>query len=406
MLGAAAAVAFMTSAGANGFRVPPASVAGLGLAHAIVADAGEWGATPYNLSAAAFHAGWIASFGVVGLDTDLRVDNAAGTSTSDVSNPAFIPMGFGEGPLYGDFRWAIAFNAPFGQQTNWPAGAFPGFAGPIAGLAPTRSKIRMLAASPSVTWKPAAGSLALAAGIDYYDVLEARLDSTGSSLHGDGTAVGFQASMLYAPGPWSVGLAYHSSVNVPIDGNLDAFAPNGIVIGGSAHTHLRLPDRAQLGVRWAYRPDMAVEVDAEYTGWGRFRVISIEHDNPAVPVNPLLNTNDWKDTWTWRLGWTYALRPETTLRLGYSYDPSPQPDAHFSPRNPNAASNSFSIGIGHTIGKLRLDAAYMYTKFDDRNFAGATPFNPATLETNGTALVNGNYRSRAQLFGLSATYQL
>src|SRR5439155_3165647 len=112
-------------ANSNGFRVPPDSATGLAESHAVIANPAEVGATPYNPAAMAFHGGIQLSTGLIAINSKNTVTNAAGTSTSDVSNPSIIPTGFMEGGIVNDWRWGVAFNAPFGQQTNWPPGSFP-----------------------------------------------------------------------------------------------------------------------------------------------------------------------------------------------------------------------------------------------------------------------------------------
>ena len=382
---------------ASGFRVPPMSAAGLGLANALVADAQDPGTVPYNPAAIAFTGGWQLGGALVLIDNKISVDNAAGSSTSDTTNPSAVPNLYLQGPIADRFRFGVLVGAPFGQETNWPAGAFPAFEGPIAGLAPTRSKIRLASVTPVVVWQPAA-STGIAFGADYYDVTKARLDSVGTSLSGDGDAWGFGVAILHDAGAWSFGLSYHSPANVDISGDLTSpFATSG------ARTQLRLPARAQAGARWRFRPDMGVELDLDYTGWSRFRSVSIEHEDPFLP-SPIVNASNWKDTVAVRVGWSYDWREDTRLRLGYAYEPSASPAEHFSPRNPDARTHSFSAGIGQRFGRsFRVDAGYMYVRYDTRELASAVPFGAYGLDPNGTALFNGTYRERAHLFALSST---
>src|SRR4051794_8345907 len=84
-------------AGASGFRVPPLSAAGLGLANALVADAHEPGAIPYNPAAIAFYNQWQVGSTLVLIDNKISVDNAAGRSTSDTTNPAAVPSVYLQG---------------------------------------------------------------------------------------------------------------------------------------------------------------------------------------------------------------------------------------------------------------------------------------------------------------------
>ena len=396
-LGAIAGLVALPGAEASGFRVPPMSAAGLGLANALVAESREPGAVPYNPAAIAFYDRWQASGGVVLIDNKISVDNAAGSSTSDTTNPTAVPHGFIQGPIADRFRFGVVIDAPYGQETNWPVGTFPFFQGPIAGLAPTRSKINLVSVNPSVVWQ-ATPTTGIALGADYYNLLKARLDSTGTKLSGDGDAWGFSAALMHVAGPWTFGVSYHSSAEVDVSGNLESpFATSG------ARTKLRLPARAQAGVQWRFRPDMGLEVDLDYTGWSRFRDVTIEHADPVLP-SPIVNTSNWKDTVAVRVGWTNHVRPDTTLRLGYAYERSASPSEHFSPRNPDARTNSFSAGIGQTFGRFKLDAGYMYVRYETRSVDSSVPFGTVYgFDPNGTLLFNGTYHERAHLFALSGT---
>jgi long-chain fatty acid transport protein len=383
-------------ANANGFRVPPDSATGLAESHAVVANPTEIGATPYNPAAMAFHDGIQLSGGLLAINSRNTVSNAAGSSTSDVSNPSIIPIGFMEGGLTNDWRWGVAFNAPFGQQTKWPAGSFPAFVGPLAPLAPTLSKVKLFNVNPMIAGK-LGSSTGFGIGLDYYKVMEAKFDSEATTLKGKGSAVGWNIGLLHSAPPWSFGIAYRSSTNIEIKG--DFAIP---LASAPARSNLQLPAIVQAGGRYEVRPDMFVEFDLDFTRWSQFDVLTIDHSNPYV-ASPIVNTNRWRNTVTYRLGWTYRWRPDTTLRLGYGYDPSAVPDAHFSPRTPDPPSNSFSVGIGQTLGGWQVDAGYMYVRYTRRPFNASVPFGTYGLDPNGTEIFNGTYNSKAQLFALNVT---
>ena len=362
----------------------------------MVADWAEAGATPYNPAILALHSGTQASFGFVGINSRNSVTNAAGTSDSDTSNPSILPNGFFESGITGNWRWGLAFDTPFGQQTNWPAGSFPAFAGQIAGLAPTLSKIKLFRVTPMVGANFGT-TTGIGVGVDYYRVVEAKFDSQALGLSGDGDAFGWSVGLLQSASPWSFGIAYRSAANVPIDGSLTT--PFG---SASANSKLNLPAILQGGVRLDVSREIAVEFDLDWTQWSRFDVLTINHSNPSAP-SPIVSTNNWRNTVTTHVGLRYQLGDDTTLRLGYSYDPSAVPDAHFTARTPDPLANSFSGGIGQRIGDWQVDVGYLYVRYSQRTFTTNVPFGTYGLDPNGTAVYNGTYNSKAQLFALSLT---
>jgi long-subunit fatty acid transport protein len=67
------------------------------------------------------------------------------------------------------------------------------------------------------------------------------------------------------------------------------------------------------------------------------------------------------------------------------------------------------VGLRHKLaGGWELEGAYMYVRFDDRNYVSTTPFTPSPLsassqDPNGTVAYNGKYENSAHLFGLGVT---
>ncbi|MCU7797586.1 MAG: outer membrane protein transport protein, partial [Candidatus Thiodiazotropha sp. (ex Myrtea spinifera)] len=120
-------------------------------------------------------------------------------------------------------------------------------------------------------------------------------------------------------------------------------------------------------------------------------------------VNIVTSDNNWDDANAYRLGATYDISQATQLRIGYTFDETPQDDAFFSPRIPDSDRQLFSFGLGHTLGNgWTIDAGYMYVKFDERTINSTTAA-VAGQETNGTTAVNGTYDSSVHLFGLGVT---
>ncbi|MFQ5755288.1 MAG: OmpP1/FadL family transporter [Acidiferrobacterales bacterium] len=387
---------FTGTANASGFRVPESSIAGLGTANALVANSEELGALVYNPAAMAFHKGNNFVAGVVVIEPDTEVSNAAGASESDPDSPFFVPnlyfmTHFGEPWTFG-----LNISAPFGLETNWPVGAFPNFAGPLAGLQPTRSRIEMFNINPNFAYA-FNDNISVAFGIDYYKVGKANLDSAAATINGSGADWGWNAAVLYSKGRWSAGASYRSSVEVKIDGVADLRSLGSFAFG--AELEVEFPDMLQIGARYKATDKLGIEFDIEHTKWSTFDTLVIKATSVAPPGTVLsTNVNNWDDVEAYRLGFTYQLSNKTQLRFGYTFDETPQPDATFTARIPDADRQFVSFGIKQRIKTWDLEGAIMFVDWDDRTINNTTPF--VGGDPNGTNAFNGTYKSDAILVGI------
>jgi len=404
---------------ASGFAVPEISTAGIGTANALVANPVDRGAVPYNPAAIAFHdQSWL-SVGSLLIGPTFSVDTASGNQDSAGADWLAAPMV--QAAVKINERWSagFGFNAPFGLETRWKTDTFPPLTGSIAlppppfgpggsvpaSPQPTSSSLEIIDFTPSVTYA-VTDELAVAVGADIYWVKSARLNSSLTQLEGDGTGLGFNLSALYAKGPFSAGINFHSGSTIKVEGTYSALNPTLVLIGAlptsqTAELDLDLPWRLQLGARYELTPALAVEFDWTRTGWSSFDEIKVKGDlNGAILSR---DVNDWSDANAYRLGLTYQLQAQTQLRFGYSYDETPQGDSHFSARVPDNDRHLFGIGVGHSLGDgWELEAGYMYVMFQDRNYRSTTPY-LGGAEINGTDAINGDYEANAHLIGLEVS---
>lgn len=415
-MGLVASLSMAPQALASGFAVPEISAAGLGTANALVANPEERGAIPYNPAAMAFHQdSWLA-LGSLLIGPSFSVNTTSGEHDSDGADWLAAPMV--HAALRLNERWSAGFsvNAPFGLETRWETGTFPALTGRIplpappegpggslpASPQPTRSNLEILDITPTLTYA-FSETLALSAGADIYWVKSAELNSSITALEGDGTGWGFNLSALYAQGPLSAGLNFHSSATVQVDGTYSALEPALVMLGAlppsqTAELDLNLPWRLQLGVRYQLTPALAVEVDWTRNGWNTFDEIEVTGDLDGATI--LRDTNDWKDANAYRLGLTYQLQAQTQLRFGYSYDETPQGDAHFSARVPDSDRHLFSAGVRHDLSDgWQLEAGYMYVLFEERDYRGTKAYLGGS-DINGTDAIDGDFDAHAHLLGL------
>ncbi len=407
---AAASVFTAQQLQASGFGIPELSVLGIGTANALVANPDEPGAIAYNPAAIAFHPQSVWSAAVLFINPNFSVRTATGKHDSEGAEWHALPLI--NAAVRVDDKWAlgISVNAPFGLETRWPAGTFPALAG---GAEPRQSRAEILNFSPTVTYA-VTDEFSVAAGADIYWARSAAFSSTLTALEGDGSGWGFNLSAMYTKDALSLGLSFHSAATVNMEGYYTALNPRaaelfrltsgtrGIPPSQSAELDLDLPWRLQLGARYEITEALAAELDWTRTGWSKFQDLTIDLKPGGTLVS---DTNDWDDANAYRLGLTYQVRPSTQLRVGYSYDETPQGDDHFTARIPDSDRHLFSIGVAQSLGQgWALEAGYMYVTNEERNYQGRQPYVPGG-PTNGTTAYDGKYQAHAHLIGLGISKQ-
>lgn len=387
---------------ASGFALPEMSMLGLGLSNAVVANAEEHGAVAYNPAAAGFHEATTVSAGALLIAPDLSVTPTSGIATdSEGDDLAVAPSLIATTALNDNWRLGLWVGAPFGLETDWPAGTFVDPAASAAlqqlqlGSAPTTSSLELLSIAPSLAYR-VSPHLSIAVGADYYHVRDVQLDTAASSLRGDGETVGWNLSALYRADAWSFGVSYRSAATVGVTGD---FSSPSLPVPGplASRADLEIPSRLQAGVRYAYNDRLAVEADITRTGWSAFEGVQVQSQLNGTTV---VQTEDqWKDANAYRLGLTWQWNPALQLRFGYSYDETGQPDEHFSARTPDADRQLFSAGFAYGLTEdWTLEGGYMYVLFDDRRMASTV--DQSGTDPNGTSTLNGDYSANVHLFGL------
>ena len=392
---ACATLAFSQQSRASGFAVQEHSIAGLGMANALVANPEELGAFAYNAAAMGFHEESSISAGAIAIVPNLEVNTETGSHDSKGDDVLGIPLFQGALKIGTDWTLGLGVAAPFGLETKWEHGTFPGFGPSAPFLAPTHTELELFAISPTLTYR-LNHYLSIAGGADYYKARNVRLNSELVEIEGDGDATGWNLGLMFRGGDWSLGLSYHSDVTIKVKGDFK-LASNPKI---PAKADLDLPWRLQTGVRWKATDKLAVELGFARTGWSKFNQIIVKTRSGGTPLST--STNDWRDANGYRLGASFQLTPSTQLRFGYSYDNTPQKDEHFSARIPDNDRHLFGIGAEQALGDgWGIEAGYMYVHFENNNFSSNTPFTGG--DPNGTNAFNGNYKSHVHLFGLGVS---
>ena len=393
---------------ASGFSVPGGlSITGLGTADTLVANPDEVGALPYNPAAMSFHEKKSLVLGLTAVWPNSNVTPEGGSKKiSDIpDSPIFVPNLYFMGHATDKLTLGVGINAPFGLETNWDAGTFPEFAGPLTPLEPTKTRLEMFNLNPNMSYRINERA-SVAVGLDYYRVRDATSDTQGIGLSGDGDDLGWNAAFMYVVNRWSFGVSYLSAVEVELDGEFDATKVLGFKV--DSETELNFPDILRLGVRYQATEKLAVEFDFDRTGWSAFDEIVVKSADtvPAIGISSgdvlAVTTNNWDNANSYHVAATYQMLPATQLRLGYTFNQNPQPEAYFSPRYPNARRHLFSADIKQENDGWDVEGGLMYGRWEDRAIDNSEPFTGG--DANGTSAYNGKYELDGILAGIGVNF--
>ncbi len=397
------------SAAAGGFQIGEMGVKAMGMANAFTAIADDPSAQWYNPAGSAFQQGTHLTAGgdviiVPSLHfTTNNLNPAHPASTSMKSKTLFAPHVYLSHALNAmPLTVGLGINSPFGLESDWPAN------GPFA-ISNTFSKIRMLNINPNIAWR-INDRLAIAGGADYYRVMDVRLDNTVQMMKGSGDGWGGNIALLYRDDRYSIGLSYRSRVRVDINDGIATGGPALAVLGapwavgatGAVRTRVVFPDQLNFGIAWRLDDRWRVSLDVDWVNWKTFDNLDFHYAPSLLSTAITGGTNfrtipeRWHATTAIRAGLEWDATRQLAIRAGYTFDPTPVKNTHYSPGIPDRNRHLFSIGAGYQpTANLTFDAAYMFVYFVNRN---------QTASTGTDAVRNGHYSGNVHLISASMSY--
>jgi long-chain fatty acid transport protein len=417
---AAALVASCGDAASSGFQLLEQNASGLGNAYAGQAASAQDSSTIFfNPAGMTMLPGRNAVGAVHFIKPSIEFTNTGSSN----ANP-LLPLG-GNGGNAGDwamvpnlyYSWQInpqifvglGVNAPFGLKTEYETD----WVGRFHGI---HSELTTVNVNPSVALK-VSDSLSVGAGVNFQRadatisnaVNFGALGSGIATVKGDDTTWGWNAGVLFSPGPNTrIGAAYRSSMGYKIDAwvafdnrpaALAAALPDGPVTAD-----VRLPATASLSLFHRLDPKWDLLADVSWTGWSSIKTLNVVRTNGALlSTTPL----EWKDTWRVSAGANYHYSNEWTLRFGVAYDQSPVTDAERTPRIPDTDRKWLALGAQYRMSKqLAFDAgyAYLFVKDSTSNLCNAAQAaaNPAACAGKNNLV--GTYENDVNILSLQVRY--
>lgn len=412
-----------------GFHIREQGAKAMGMANAFVAQADDPSAIFYNPAGLAFQSGTQVSLGVTVINvpettfkgtTNIGKNDTFGLPGETIAvdtearSDVFFPPNFYATISEPDSPWAfgIGIGSLYPLAKRWDNNS--PFRDEVVEIA-----IKPINVNPTVAYRFDQWNLSIGAGVDYtyaqvwlekttnIDGVAVGLGAPGTTsaqlgeveLDADGDGWGYNFGLLWKPiDKVSIGVAYRSEIELDFDGDADyLMTPYGQAVhaqpsatyGVKAETEITLPETWSFAVAWMPTERLTLECDADYFGWSSYDSLDIYFAETDV-LRDSLNEKDWNDVWAYRFGAQYALTESFDLRVGYTRDNSPVPDATMGPELPDSDRNNYTFGVGYHTERAVIDFAYMWVDFDDRKV--------------DNEIQTGEYESAAHLVAANLTF--
>lgn len=346
----------------------------------------------------------------------VTMDNLPGAPVYNQVKQVFYPPNFYITHKFGDKLAAgVGVFAPFGLGAEWPdeENDFP-----LRYLA-VKAEMQTIIVNGALAYK-VTENVAVAGGVYFVtsklkETLVQRIDmgedvafDVPTSLDVKGTALGWNAGLMYKTDGFSLGINFRSQFNVDYSGTVVSsldyvpwpYQPY-IPTEGDAKTTFRFPNILTIGFAVNLTPKVLWSVDVHEYFFRRYNAYTVEVDYPSpYPDQELEAEPRWEDNICYRTGLQYQTSEKLALRGGVLFDKTPQPVLDMSPSLPDADRLAFTLGFGYKIGKLVFDFGYQFEHFYKRTSQHHYIFGPYTPNP-----AQGTYKTVSHLFGLNLGYR-
>lgn len=223
-----------------------------------------------------------------------------------------------------------------------------------------------------------------------------------------GEAFGWSAGAVFTPGDLRIGVAYHSPVNLELDGTYELFIPKNQYyqrryvqdVSRSAQLNSRLPSEVRAGVSWAFSDKHRLWADVAWTHWSIVDEMAVEFDQEqqgGPDVDPTREM-DWNDTFEVRGGGRFPLADTLDMNAEAGFETSAIPNEQLTARVIGGSKVMGSVGLDWQLGELlTLHAGYQHVFHFPRSVEDSEATPPADGDyMHNVALVNTglSYRFR------------
>ncbi|GGB68926.1 OmpP1/FadL family transporter [Shewanella inventionis] len=344
----------------------------------------------------------------------------------DVADNALVPNFYYSNQLNDNWTWGLAVNSNYGLATETDTTSASAIFG-------SHTAITTVEFNPNIAYR-VDDSVTVGAGLrlvygegevsattpGWIDAIKANVPATISaalpaagtelkSMEGDDIGYGWKAGASWQINANNrIGLAYHSGVDLDLDGSVSGVVYNGgqdIEIEG--YLPIELPAFAELASYHQLTENWAVHASVNWTEWSTFERLVAYFPGEVKPTGDLesdvVKEENFKDNWRYSIGTTYSIDDQLTLRAGIALDNTAVDDEHRTTTIPDSDRLWFSMGAGYQMSKnLSVDLGVTYIRMH-----GDAPIDE-TQDLLGLASIgySGEATGHVWLTGLQLSYKM
>lgn len=194
-----------------------------------------------------------------------------------------------------------------------------------------------------------------------YGMIEVSTTGFESDMGSD-WAFGYNAGAMYKANQWSLGVSYRSKLIHDFD-DISATLVNGST--AMVGTELVVPAITDLSASYDINAQLTLLSSIQFHQWSEFSETPIYNDTlSSRPTLPQAIDRDWDDVWKFAFGADYQLNSDWALKVGFSYETSPQDDPTKQWVDlPVGEQYRYSFGASTDWGSTRVDVFYEYADF-------------------------------------------
>ena len=412
----AALLALSGTAAASGFALIEQSGSGLGNAYAGGAAGAEDASTVFfNAAGMSRIKGSQVVVAVHGIKPSAKFSDSGSSPASasgqplggnggDAGSLAFVPNFYYVMDVNPQMKFGLGINVPFGLKTDYEAG----WAGRFQAL---KSEVKTINVNPTLSYQ-LNEMISLGLGIDYQKI-DAELTNNlvlgagvvgSAKVSGSDSAWGYNLGALFLVNPATrFGLAYRSSINYTLSGNLLVTSAAGTVVQNPSVTAgIKTPDSLSISGFMQIDPTWDVMGDITWTGWSKFKELRIVNSSTGATAS--LTNENWKDTYRFSLGANHHYNAQWLTRVGVAFDQGPVSDAYRTARIPDNDRTWLSVGGQYKpSNESAFDFGYAHLFVKDSTISN----NNGSAGTPSTATVGnlvGTYKNSVDILSVQYTH--
>ncbi len=327
-----------------------------------------------------------------------------GGNGGDAGSWALVPNAYFVMQTKPDVRFGLGINAPFGLKTDYEAG----WAGRFQAL---KSEVKTININPAMSYQ-LNDMVSLGLGFDYQKI-DAELTNNvvlgagvvgSAKVTGNDSAWGYNLGTLIQVNPDTrLGVAYRSSINYKLSGNLLVTSASGSVVQNPDVTaDIKMPDSLSLSGFSKIDPNWDVMADFTWTGWSKFKELKVVNSSTGATAS--LTNENWKNTYRVSVGANHHYNEQWTARAGVAFDQAAVSDTYRTARIPDNDRTWLSVGGQFKPNKeSALDFGYAHLFVKDSTISN----NNGSAGTPSTATVGnlvGTYKNSVDIFSVQYAY--